>query len=274
MLDKYYHVVLYNLQKFTVPFFVKTQLENVYNPHYSRLERTQEAKSELLKEKKRSITKINYLEDKINKKNLLQARDSNDDFADIATRASIYFQQGYEMFKTSLTMNENSSPLVEYYALLQCVKGALMLHYNVKNEVFFFTHHGLNIEKKYQNKPPYISAEVSNRGVFYGLIVIFCNIELKGYPRIDDYLPGKYKPVLSEVIEGFRYLETFTGSWMLSNLVRYKPDLWQKIIVGKEDDIINEIREFRGNHIPQLVHELLKKFGYKNTLPYKWGSDI
>ena len=46
--------------------------------------------------------------------------DSEDSIRDVARKASVYFQQGLEMLETSISMPENTSPLVEYYALLQC----------------------------------------------------------------------------------------------------------------------------------------------------------
>ena len=87
-------------------------------------------------------------------------------------------------------MSENSSPLVEYYALLQCLKGSLILHYDIVNQVFFFTHHGLKIDGGYQEKPPYVTASVYTKGVFYGLVLHFCYEEIKHWPHIDDYLPS------------------------------------------------------------------------------------
>lgn len=34
MIDKYHKVVLYNLEKFSIPYYLKTRLEKKYNPSY------------------------------------------------------------------------------------------------------------------------------------------------------------------------------------------------------------------------------------------------
>ena len=87
------------------------------------------------------------------------------------------------------------------------------------------------------------------------------------FPKIIDFIGGNYVPTFPEVIKGYRPFDTFTGSWMLSSIVRYKPNLWLKILSGKEDDIIDIIRDFRSISIPNLVAQLLNNFGYQDYLP-------
>ena len=112
------------------------------------------------------------------------------------------------------------------------------------------------------------------KGVFHGFLLLFCEVDSPSRVLMfEKYLEDSFQPTFTGMLKhGFNMVETFIGSWMLSSIVRYKPDLWLKILEAKEDDIINNIREFRMNHIPELVKRLFQRYGYQDYIPGKWGS--
>ncbi len=271
MIDKYHQIVLYNLEKYSIPYYLKKKLITRFNPTCDSKEEQMKSRRIHKTERERKDAKINLLENIHKKANLVKTRDFEIDYTEIAIYSSIYFQQIYEMFKTALKMDENSSPLVEYYALLQCVKGVFCLEYEMKDEVFFFTHHGLSKKGKYVENRPYMHAKVYDKGVFYSLLLLLAEDNLKGFPNISDYLEKRSVPSFVDVIGSYNPFDAFVGSWMLSNIVRYKPQLWLKLLEGKDDDIIDTVRDFRGESIPRLIENLFRSYDYRSSLPSRYG---
>ena len=256
-----YDVMINNLLDFSIPYYLSNKLEIVLKPTHR--DSVEQVKVDSIQKEHLSIYNENIQQVclRFNKSDLGQARDSNTDFKKVGYESTLYFYQAYEMFKSVLKMGENSSPLVEYYALLQCVKGIIHLEFDVK-EKFFFEHHGLTKES-FNNTKPYITAKLASKGAFYALLLKVTRKGIKGFSDIDKYLDQNYKPSLEDVIkQGAELPEIFIGSWLLSNIVRYKPSLWIKILSGRNDDIIRDIRNFRRNEIPRLIGSLLRKYDY------------
>lgn len=197
----------------------------------------------------------------------------------IAQKASIYFQQGLEMLETSLSMPETTSPLVEYYALLQCVKGSVILDLDV-NEKIFFTRHGITqtqeIETETNIVSEYINACVKPLGVFSALAIRFAHFidqrketgdKLHYVNMMETYFSKDFTPSIENLLigeEGNPYigilrvpLTSFIGSWMLSSLVRYSPMNWQEILAGQKNNLVRYIREFRSEFIPAAFDSFL-----------------
>ncbi len=181
---------------------------------------------------------------------------------DIASKASIYFLQGYEMYKTSLEMDINSSPIIEYYALLQIVKGVIMLELKVEPEEFFSAH-GLKRKKKDVSPDVVHQAKIQTHGVFAALL-IRCTDYLekddgtKNF-TMDEYYDN-YFPSLKEMIDqkdNRGILNVFIFSWMLSEVARYKPEEWKKICEGIDNKWIVNIDDFRDFWLPDAIIELL-----------------
>jgi len=181
---------------------------------------------------------------------------------EIASKASIYFLQGYEMYKTSLEMDINSSPIIEYYALLQIVKGVIMLELKVEPEEFFSAH-GLKRKKKDASPDVVHQAKIQTHGVFAALL-IRCTDYLekddgtKNF-TMDEYYDN-YFPSLKEMInqkDNRGILNVFIFSWMLSEVARYKPEKWKKICEGIDNKWIVNIDDFRDFWLPDAINDLL-----------------
>ena len=201
--------------------------------------------------------------------------DENSDFTEIARRAASFFEQGLQMYLTSTTMHINSSPLVEYYSFLQCVKGAVLLNFEIKNSKLF-SYHGIKPDKTYLK--PYIKAEVKIFGVFQTLLL------LKGSKDdLHDFLNNKYDLRLRSLVEGklikgvgnvpkeirvpMDYpIPAFIVSWMLSSLVRYKPKIWQDIYYGIKDSLILKIHEYRRKEVVEAIDSILPYYYDDKTI--------
>ncbi|MBA7540278.1 hypothetical protein ES705_32573 [subsurface metagenome] len=266
-----YDVMINNLLDFSIPYYLANKLENVLKPTHR--DSVEQVKIDSIRKECLSLYNENIQQVclRFKESDLGKARNSNTDFMQVGHESTLYFYQAYEMFKSVLKMGENSSPLVEYYALLQCIKGIIHLEFDV-NEKFFFEHHGLSKES-FSDTRPYITAKLASKGVFLALLLKVTRKGLKGFSDIDKYLDQNYKPSLEDVIKQKAELpEIFVGSWLLSNIVRYKPSLWIEILSGRKDDIIRDIRNFRRKEIPRLIESLLKKYDYAYMITSRWGS--
>ena len=98
---------------------------------------------------------------------------------------------------------------------------------------------------------------------------------------IKEILSKDYKPTIEQLILDPYFLKarrpfedptkSIIVSWMLSSIVRYKPNIWEKICLGKEDDIILQIREFRENTLPKCISRIIDEtinlksyYGFQN----------
>lgn len=177
----------------------------------------------------------------------------------ISIESSLYFRQALEMFKASQNMNENSSPLVEYYGYLQCLKGIIVTYLDTE-KTKFFSYHGLTTVK---NNDSYCQAVIKPFGVFPAFLLIFNKQNM----LMKEMLSKDYKPTIEQLLRDPYFLKvkrpfedptkSIIVSWMLSSIVRYKPNIWEKICLGKEDDIILYIREFRENTLPECISRII-----------------
>ena len=200
---------------------------------------------------------------KVNPLDTIKVREfgSIEEIPAIANEATIYFTQGFDLLKASQAMPVNSSPLVEYYALLQCVKGSMILELDF-DEVFF-SFHGLTSIKKTRKiqQSTYLNVEIKELGVFPALIICFGEYSdqpNEKYNELEKYLDGKHTPSIEEIITKPRtFLERFIGVWMVSTLVRYKPVKWEEILSGAENMLIDKIRTFRRVELPNTFDRCL-----------------
>lgn len=267
---KYQHTI--KLEKLSNPYYLHKGLEKKYLTQNTSL-------------KKRLQDEINEYNDKINHyNNWLQSNkkikegrssqdiaipvDENSDLETIAKKAASFFQQGLEMYLTSQKMHINSSPLVEYYSFLQCVKGRVLLDLEIKdNSLFSF--HGLIVDREATNT--YMKVKVKPFGVFQALLLLKGSIT-----EINDYLSGKYvlkleslieKKLLQKTFDPTNFIEKrvdrddpmprFVMSFILSSLVRYFPQVWQEIYLGLSDSIILKIHDYRRDEITDALDAIL-----------------
>jgi len=214
------------------------------------------------------------LKSKLNYIDTVKARIFNNEkeITNTARKASIYYQQALEMYQTSINMPETTSPLIEYYALLQCVKGSVLLDLDIKEDVFF-RHHGISSIIKENS---YINAIIQPVGVFSALTLRFAHYQnqrdeegetILYKNEMEVYFKEYFIPSLEEIIcqpNSFTYELShntlplvFIGSWMLSILVRYNPLIWQDILAGQKNDLIYFIRDFREEEIPKAIESCL-----------------
>jgi len=260
------------LKEFTYPYSVekviRSRLEKIEvskdrqkmrQPHfcYKRLE--------IYENNVKHLEKIR--EGRRNKNNKIKIRSkipkTEKEIKELAYRTAIYFHQGYEMFKTAIDMDIISSPILEYYALLQIVKGVIMLELDVDKKDFFGAH-GLK-QKKDPLQGIIHQAKPKTHGVFAALVIRCTNYseddetgEIKNY-EIEHYY-NDYFPTFKELIKSIRLSfipETFIFSWMLSEIARYKPEEWKSICDGIDNDWIIHINRFREETYPEVIRSLL-----------------
>ncbi len=174
------------------------------------------------------------------------------DYGKIAVKSASYFKQANELYKTSLTMNDNSSPLVEYYSFLQCVKGCVLLLLDI-NEEILFRQHGTSHQFN-ESSDKYPRANIKTTGVFHTILLL-----QDPYNEMNKYFTkGEMDLSLDNLLE-FRShtpASAFIISFILSSLVRYYPEYWQRKLQGIEDDIIREIIHFRCEVLPKQIDSL------------------
>jgi hypothetical protein len=186
----------------------------------------------------------------------------DDEIKKLAFNTSLYFSQGYEILKTAITMDINSSPIMDYYSLLQIVKGVILLELDVDKKEFFKSH-GLRSVKKIESEVIH-QAKIETYGVFPALL-IRCGDYVKDHHlaiNLEDYYVDNYSPTFKEMIERdhlrslYKIPEAFIFSWMLSEIVRYKPEEWQKICTGTDNNWIRNIEKFRESILPNVIMDL------------------
>ena len=265
-MDDYTNKYLDMLGSLSIPYYLKSSLEEKY---HSQVKRIQQNIEDRIVEYKKRITYIaNLLKSRghigkdLPPEELAAPLTPNSDLSYVAEEAAIYFQQGLEMLQTSQNMHENTSPLVEYYGFLQCVKGSIILELEVKDERFF-SKHGLTLAKQKPNSR-YISAEIKAFGVFQALVLCRKPSGMTPEETMDTFFSGSYCPSLEEIVTGRHAygdpIFAFIGSWMLSTLVRYRPRMWQEIQLGLKDDIIRLIRNYRIYEISFSIRNLLTEY--------------
>jgi len=176
---------------------------------------------------------------------------SKSDMSQIAKKSASFFRQADEFYFTSLNMDKNTSPLVEYYSFLQCVKGCVLLKLKI-NESLMFKTHGLTCWFD-PERHTYPQASIKTFGVFHTILLIEDSLN-----EMKDYYSGKRNLALDQLLEErtFSPATAFIISFLLSNLVRYYPIEWQKILLAEDNDIIRKINKFREDTLPDAIERL------------------
>ncbi len=222
---------------------------------------------------RRRLEQLNLKEMDIRNTVKVREYDKLECIKEVAQKASIYFHQALEMYQTSIKMPETTSPLVEYYALLQCVKGSIILDLDLIEDVFFRFHGIVPVVKEEGN---YIRARVKPIGVFSALVIRFAGYQdqrddngnsIQYKNEMETYFRKIFIISLEDIVNppsssAFEIsysnpLSVFMGSWMLSNLVRYAPLSWQEILAGQKNDLLYYIRDFRDEEIPRIFESCL-----------------
>ena len=119
---------------------------------------------------------------------------TDDEIEKLAYEIALYFSQGYEMYKTSIEMDISSSPILEYYAILQIVKAVVLLELDVHPQEFFGAH-GLE-RRKQTNKGSILQAKIKTHGVFAAFLLRTCTFLIK-----ED---GKKYSIIEELYDNWR----------------------------------------------------------------------
>lgn len=253
------------LEEESIPYHLKTKLErryftrspyNIKNLNHEYITYDKKIKNLFSKDWFKTdfhrASKIKKNDFKL--KQIIHPRPYRTSFKEVAEEIAVYFRQSIAFFRTALNMPLNTAPLVEYYGLLQCIKGSILMTLNVKNPVFF-KYHGLkSIEP--DNPDDIIKAEIKP-GVFPALLIRHTHFDdERGRIEMNDYLKKNYTPSLKDLINDEIIPSVFIVSWMLSTLVRYKPKLWQEICAGEEDNFITKIQRFRREIFPKTIKKI------------------
>jgi hypothetical protein len=269
---------LRHLENYKYPYFVETQIrkrlkflnDKKTNPFLSRKIMYEEA----IKNLEQEIKKRNPDSPK-HPTNITYSKPDESSIKPLAKEISLYFSQAYELFKASVGISIHSSPLTEYYGLLQLVKGVVLTELEFPREKVF-NHHGIDRAKRNPNSIH--QGRIKTHGVFPALL-----IRCQGYEGItnsikpidiNDYYSQQFYPTFENFIsDDFQKLkrppETFIFSWMLSEIVRYNPLKWQEICTGEKNDWIRKINKFRNGYFIETLKSLTIDLIYKKTLKYK-----
>ncbi len=190
--------------------------------------------------------------------------ESGEEIRKLAYEIALYFSQGYEMYKTSMDMDISSSPILEYYALLQIVKGIILLELEVHPQEFLGAH---GLERRKANDESILQVKVKTHGVFAALLLRTSMlsenkegiISSKLGKQYSDYFP-KFEDLVDKQIVYRDIPETFIFAWILSEIARYQPKKWREICLGENNNWINSINDFREEGIPKAIFALIDGF--------------
>ena len=253
--DYFENEILDSLEKLSNYYYLRKGLEYCYK---SKEDKMKELLERRIKNYQERIDKyynhpdIDWRKNKPRKEKLVKPVDSSYNFDEIALKATCYFKQGLEMYFTSLKMNINSSPLVEYYGFLQCVKGRVLLDLDVGGGMIFSKH---GVQQNISDSA-FIGGNIRETGVLHSLLLLECS-----FNEMDEYFSGKreisLEPLMNRIHENTP-VSPFIVSFLLSCLVRYRPQMWQEICDGRTDDLILEIKKYRREKIPDAIERVLR----------------
>ena len=152
-----------------------------------------------------------------------------------------------------------------------------MDYFNV-NEKRYFRHHGIRVDWKKTEldlqKPSYVHARLMGYGVFPALLLRFISVDDLNYYLLEGSCISLNDLNNIYFIDHHHFgqypARTFIGSWILSTIVRYHPTVWQKLLRGEGDDIINRIRDFRRNNIPGAIRKFLENYYDEDSYDSSW----
>ncbi len=188
---------------------------------------------------------------------------TDEEIKELTDEISLYFSQGYEMYKTSIDADVSTSPIVEYYAMLQIIKAFILLELEVDTQEFLGAH-GLE-RKKNINDNTIFQVKTKTHGVFAALLLRTTSftIEEDGthtselHKYYTDYYP-KFEDFVNKKLPYFRIPDTFIFLWILSEIARYQPQKWREICSGVKNNWIDKIDLFREEAVPKLFFDLLE----------------
>ena len=304
--DERQKILIDLLENLVYPKFIEEKLEEIYdNPNPSIQEYRNNERIE--KEEKISIffdydfvrKALASYKSELNPLSIIRPLDSSCDFKKASYQCSLYFKQGKELLSTAIELSEFTSPIIQYYGLLQCIKGIILLDYELSNSPFF-SYHGIREDKcttiltrsntklesklksLHQNakfaklKYPlefkisnYCNAKIMPFGVFTALLIHQSKQFAYTPDRrtdMDYFLSGDCSLSLEELVNSSHMdiYKVFIISWTISTIVRYKPTLWQEIVSGSKDTIIKQLIDFMRYEVPNKLQDILNPY-----LPYR-----
>jgi len=188
---------------------------------------------------------------------------TDEEINELADEISLYFSQGYEMYKTSIDADVSTSPIVEHYAMLQIIKAFILLELEVDTQEFLGAH-GLE-RKKIISDNTIFQVKTKTHGVFAALLLRTTSftIEEDGTHTSElhkyyiDYYP-KFEDFVDKQLPSFSIPESFIFLWILSEIARYQPKKWREICSGVKNNWIDNIDLFREEGVPKLFFDLLE----------------
>ncbi|MCE7746753.1 MAG: hypothetical protein GPJ51_00020 [Candidatus Heimdallarchaeota archaeon] len=175
---------------------------------------------------------------------------------------SLYFSQGYEMYKTSIDADISTSPIIEYYAILQIIKAIILLELEVDTREFLSAH-GLERKKIVSNNTIF-QVKAKTHGVFAALLLRTTSLKIEEdgtltselHKYYTNYYP-KFEDFVDKQLPYFRIPESFIFLWILSEIARYQPKKWREICSGVKNNWIDNIDLFREEGVPKLFFDLI-----------------
>lgn len=258
-----------SLEKYSNPSFLKNLLDAKYKSENNSIIDKNETRADLIIKKTQKLIDIREPEHISNYDQLVIPHEKKTDFKEISNLASTFFQHALELYLTAFSMSNNTSPLIEYYSLLQCVKGRILLDFKVPDFILF-SKHGISWKKKGEFD---LKFQVKDIGVFQGLLILDKSLLLE---ELVKYLEKKYILTFQDLIEKKMKYKTNTGitseqrvlegdpisaflvSFGLSCFVRYHPLTWKKILIGEETSINLAINNYRRDDLTEAFEEILK----------------
>ncbi len=236
-----------------------------------------------------------------------------EEFLDQQSEEVVYsIKQAREYFDMAEKVSLNIKPLIIYYGMISLSKALLdsSLFFQDKQ-----TKHGIVADKKGKQGEPYHSAQISSNGFFprfaacysynigrnigksgiYYYEEILKLISSKDYINFKDLIyslrfsidnnylsktKDKFTIVFGEYDPPFHIdpiSSYFISMYLLSNLVRYRPAEWSKLIMGsrnKLDWILKDVIEISCTDYPYFILNEFKKYWPDLGEEWDWGLGI
>lgn len=281
--------------------------------HYKSREKIWRSELKRKSEIKRISSDKNYLSDspqaKVLKKYVDYCNSNNKQNLNLKLRTkttssvineiSFFINQGVQFLNAAEQSDIYSKPLLLYYAYLQLLKGLITSVFEVDWSEPFYTSHGLSRMEAF--KPPF-SYKIKTSGLLFlgiaafGFSNTYNHFEINREVQLETCLnAAKAKPVGGIVspytMHPIGFLNGYITLFIMSELARYKPDIWHKLlndqIQNLEDHIsihpglfIRNIHEFFSIHedamrwtIPQFFTIWMKRDEYPGSLRKSWRMD-
>jgi len=139
MSDERQKIMIYSLEHLIYPKYLEEKLLETYEQtstvminHLKVLEQKKIEKINKFFNYKLVKDSLKRLKNDKGPSEFIQPINASSDFEQISMKSALYFKQGKEMLETAINMPVFSSPILLYYGFLQCIKGTILLEFNLQ----------------------------------------------------------------------------------------------------------------------------------------------